>query len=548
MEHYYKAAVDVDDDVTAIQHPNAVHDARRPHYETDVFMRLISHEFNTRLNAIIGFSEILKGAITDPTLRHYVDVIRSSGDMLLSLVHNNIDGSTIDRGVQGKTALCVRQKNHNNISDARTGHIIAADDVGRQMPQCLGLTRDESVIQTALMNARMQWDTLIAHGTFESVHNAVFAVDDNEDNLTIIAHLFAENNITMFPFTSGHDVLEATQLVRPSLILLDVVMPSMDGYEVCRRLKDNGNMDHIPIIFLTSRTEPIDIIRGFHSGGADYIVKPFRKEELLSRVKTHLALHDSEESLKDALNAKGQLLDETLKGSIRMLIDILAMTNPETFAQTIRARNLAKKMAVRLGLENAWEIEIGVLLSQLGCAVIPSDIVQKKQAGNKLTSQENCIFNSHPKVAARFISSIPRLEQVAESIQNQFGDYHSKTDPDIISDFIRIVFDYDNRIQAGSTQQQALEEMEKKVGQFNPLLLGALEAEVRRLLDGFVIRTVAFDELKSGMVLADDLHNSSNVILVRRNSELSDVLLEKLKNLRYCGRNYEPVKILEHVT
>ncbi len=78
-------------------------------------------------------------------------------------------------------------------------------------------------------------------------------------------------------------------------------------------------------------------------------------------------------------------------------------------------------------------------------------------------------------------------------------------------------------------------------------MLGALEAEVRRLIGGCVVRTVQFDELRPRMIIADDIRNASNIILVRRNSELSEVLLEKLQNLRYCGRTYDPVKILEHV-
>jgi response regulator RpfG family c-di-GMP phosphodiesterase len=533
MKHYDQVVVDIDADAAPVEEPFT---AQAPGYRFEKNSTLsndINHEIKTRLTAIIGFTEILKTSIAEPKQLHYLDVIRSSGDALLALVNTYF----YEPPHHVSTALCRQAPSEEEGKDPEAEFLYERDrNACRQL-----------VVQTSLKEAQQEWNNVLATATFDTLHDVVFAVDDNVDNLTIIAHLFAEQSIKMFPFTNGKDMLEAVQLVTPSLILLDIMMPMMDGYEVCRRLKESDSTAHIPIIFLTSKSSPDDIIEGFQSGGVDYIAKPFRAEELLSRVKTHLKLSQTEQSLKEALHEKGQLLDETLKGSIRVLIDILAMTNPEAFAQTLRVRGIAKKMALRLGLANVWEIEIGVLLSHLGCAVIPTEIVQKKQAGHHLTAQENSIFNSHPKAAARFISSIPRLEQVAESIQHQHSDYQSNDYPDIIRDFIRIVFDYDNRIQSGCTQQQALDDMNRKLGKYNPLVLGALEAEIRRFMDGYVIQTVAFEDLTPGMILADDLRNASNVILVRRNTELSEVLIEKLRNIRYGARPNEPVRILEQM-
>jgi putative two-component system response regulator len=513
--------------------------------EKNEFIAHISHEVKTRLNAIIGFTEILKEAVTEPTLRHYLNNIRSSGDMLLSLVNNSLDIPKINSGahafpipITGTSGSAAVLRNDARALQAPSDQKLQDADSEQNY--------DDASVHTSLMDAQREWEELSSKESAAALTNVVFAIDDNADNLAIIAHLFAKEQIKMFPFTKGIDAIEAIQKVTPSLILLDIVMPNMDGYEVCRWLKENESTKKIPVIFLTSKSEPNAIVRGFQIGGVDYISKPFRKEELLSRVRTHLKLYETERSLASALKEKEELLDETLKGSIKVLIDILAMTNPEAFAQTIRVRNVAKRMTVRMGLENSWEIEIGVLLSNIGRSVIPQDIVMKKQNGERLTTQENTVFNSHPRAAARFISNIPRLEQVAASIQYQFDDYDPKTEPDIIKDFIRIVFDYDNLIQAGNTQQQALDEMYLRKGRYNPNVMGALEAEVRKLMDGYVVRAVPFEDLKTGMVLADDIRYGNNIILVRRNSELSDVLMEKLQNLRYCGKSYEPIKILEH--
>jgi response regulator RpfG family c-di-GMP phosphodiesterase len=520
--------------------------------EKNELVAQLSHEIKTPLNAIFGFTEILKETVEDPTQRHYLNNIRNSGYTLLSAVNNALKFSKpVSCEIPSAASAPGAPRAVDAPADAAERIYVSASDKGAEKERILVVgdyAYDIAIIGASLKEAQKEWEEAVANGTAAAFKNVIFVVDDNENNLAVIVHLLSRDDIKVFPFRTGSDLLEAMQKAVPHMILLDILMPVMDGYEVCRRLKSAERTRKIPVIFLTSKTHPDDVVRGFQEGGVDYIMKPFGKDELLSRVKTHLNLYQTEQSLKLALADKEQLLNETLKGCVKVLIDILAMTNPDAFAQTLRVRNIAKKMAMRLGLSNAWEIEIGILLSHLGCAVIPSEIVTKRQAGEKLTSQETMLFNSHPKAAARFISNIPGLGQVAESIQNQFADYNPRTDPDIIKDFIRAVFDYDNLIQSGNTQQQAFDDMNIKAERYNPRVLGALEAEVRKLTEGYVVRTVPFEELKAGMVLADDIRNASNIILVRRNSELSEVLLEKLHNLRYCGRTYEPVKVLEQIT
>ena len=89
---------------------------------------------------------------------------------------------------------------------------------------------------------------------------------------------------------NGADALEICTNDCIDLVLLDIIMPDMDGYEVCERIKANLNTKHIPVIFLTAKTETKDIVQGFDAGGVDYVTKPFNKVELLARVKTHIEL------------------------------------------------------------------------------------------------------------------------------------------------------------------------------------------------------------------------------------------------------------------
>ena len=90
--------------------------------------------------------------------------------------------------------------------------------------------------------------------------------------------------------TNGRQALEVVARIRPDLILLDVMMPEMDGFEACARLKESAEWHDIPIIFLTAKTETADIVRGFELGAVDYVSKPFNPPELLARVNTHLSI------------------------------------------------------------------------------------------------------------------------------------------------------------------------------------------------------------------------------------------------------------------
>ena len=89
---------------------------------------------------------------------------------------------------------------------------------------------------------------------------------------------------------SGQAALNFLDKSEPDLILLDIMMPDFDGFEVCRKIKSDIALKHIPIIFLTARTDSEDIVKGFEMGGADYVTKPFNATELLARIKTHIEM------------------------------------------------------------------------------------------------------------------------------------------------------------------------------------------------------------------------------------------------------------------
>ncbi len=129
----------------------------------------------------------------------------------------------------------------------------------------------------------------------------ILLVDDIPANIQIAVKLLMREEYETIVTTSGLDALKIVNIVQPDLILLDIMMPEMDGFETCIKLKELDKSKDIPVIFLTARTELEDLVKGFELGAVDYIFKPFHKEELLARVKTQLKLKKSDDLLKQGL-------------------------------------------------------------------------------------------------------------------------------------------------------------------------------------------------------------------------------------------------------
>lgn len=121
----------------------------------------------------------------------------------------------------------------------------------------------------------------------------ILIVDDLPENLQVLAGHLTEQGYEILAATNGPRALALVRNRKPDLILLDIMMPGMDGFAVCRELKAEEDSSDIPVIFITARTDTGDILQGFELGAVDYITKPFRPPELLARVRTHLELKSS---------------------------------------------------------------------------------------------------------------------------------------------------------------------------------------------------------------------------------------------------------------
>ncbi|HRQ38683.1 MAG TPA: response regulator [Chloroflexota bacterium] len=150
----------------------------------------------------------------------------------------------------------------------------------------------------------------------------ILVVDDVRENLRLLVRMLVERGYKVRPVSNGRMALTAAQIAPPDLILLDILMPELDGYQVCQQLKADETTRHIPVIFISALHEQMDIVRAFAVGGVDYITKPFQTEETLARVYTHLTIG----KLQQELAQKNQELQEQNEQLLEALANVKTLS------------------------------------------------------------------------------------------------------------------------------------------------------------------------------------------------------------------------------
>lgn len=150
----------------------------------------------------------------------------------------------------------------------------------------------------------------------------ILIIDDSPTNLVLLSELLQESGFTVWLARDGETAICKVREELPDLILLDVLMPGPDGFETCQRLKSNPLTNEVPIIFMTALCDPVDKVKGMSLGAVDYITKPFRQEEVLARVKTHLKLR----KLTKSLAQQNQLLKQEIQDRIAVEVRLQKLT------------------------------------------------------------------------------------------------------------------------------------------------------------------------------------------------------------------------------
>jgi putative two-component system response regulator len=176
----------------------------------------------------------------------------------------------------------------------------------------------------------------------------VLLVDDNTANLQVLRENLDGLGYKLLIAKSGKSALEIVRKAHPDLVLLDIMMPEMDGYEVCRRLKSAEETRHIPVIFLTAMADAEDEAKGLALGAVDYITKPINPELVRARVQNHLELKRHRDHLEQLVRVKTREVQLTQAVMIESLATLAEYRDPETGGHIKRTQNYVKALAVKL--------------------------------------------------------------------------------------------------------------------------------------------------------------------------------------------------------
>jgi len=366
----------------------------------------------------------------------------------------------------------------------------------------------------------------------------IMAVDDNPANLKLLEGMLRQQGYQVRSFPRGRLALASSAENPPELILLDINMPEMNGYEVCERLKSDEKLARIPVIFLSALGETEDKMKAFQSGGVDYVTKPFQLEEVLARVDTHI-------KLQRAKQVEHELLEKTLTGAVRALTDLVHLTAPGLAVRSEAIRSIVVHITQKMATPESWQYELAATLSLIGCLTLPDDAFEKAYGCQDVSDAEGRMFRAHPGSGAHLLSNIPRLETVADMIRGQMaeGTGPAQSAAELGARMLGIAVELDRRMFRGVPFTVALQELTTMLGRFDPAMLEALgDYETPRV--AAELDQVWVHELRGSMILAEDvLTKDGKMTIVRKGCTLTNTLIERISNFRKVRGVQEPIRV-----
>lgn len=243
----------------------------------------------------------------------------------------------------------------------------------------------------------------------------ILVVDDTPENIDILDEILGKDYIIKAALSGEKALKIAGAETPPDLILLDIMMPFMDGYEVCRRLKASDATKKIPVIFITTKGEVADEEKGFKIGALDYITKPVSPPIVQARVRTHMNLYVHQENLEELVARRTRQLREGYIDTIHRLTLASEYKDAETGAHIKRIGYYTKDIAERMGLGNEFTESIlyASPMHDIGKVAIPDSIMLKP---GSLDNEEWEVMKTHTTIGAKILegSDSPFLQMAVD--------------------------------------------------------------------------------------------------------------------------------------
>jgi len=248
----------------------------------------------------------------------------------------------------------------------------------------------------------------------------ILIVDDTPANLRILSEMLKNRGYSPRPVPGGKLALQAMEIEPPDLILLDISMPEMNGYELCRIVKAHPKLKEIPILFISALTETFDKVKAFSAGGIDYITKPFQFDEVYARIETHLKLRKLQLELEGTIQNLEKRVEEQVKeisdsqlATIFALAKLAESRDDDTGKHLERVRTFCKMIALHLGSFPAYQGQISAQyietiyqaspLHDIGKVGIPDRILLKP---GRLTEREFDTMKRHTLLGASTLEAV----------------------------------------------------------------------------------------------------------------------------------------------
>jgi putative two-component system response regulator len=253
----------------------------------------------------------------------------------------------------------------------------------------------------------------------------VLVVDDTPENIDLLVEIL-KDHYKVKAARNGDQGLKIARLANaPDLILLDIMMPGIDGFEVCRQLKKDPTTCEIPVIFVTAKITTDDEIRGFELGAVDYITKPISPPVVLARVKTHIALHDQNRELARQVREQTRTINDTRLKIIQRLGRAAEYKDDNTGMHVIRMSHYAQVLGLAAGMsETMADILLDAApMHDIGKIGIPDCILQKN---GSLDEQERAVMQTHTDMGTEIIgedeSELLQMARAVAASHHEFWD------------------------------------------------------------------------------------------------------------------------------